>query len=103
MQNNPEAAAGQPGLKIGGNIAEKYLNLKDESMFDAVAMTEQTNKLHEKAQIDSFNQSVTRTAVIRYLTLVIDFSNGSLKEELRPNRAIVIQDLLSVSNICLLV
>ena len=42
-----------------------------------------------------FNQTVVRKAVIRYLTIVIDLSSASLKQDLRPNRAIVIKDLLS--------
>ena len=45
-----------------------------------------------KKQIDGFNQSIKRKAVIRYLTIVIDFSSDSLKQDLRPNRAIVIKD-----------
>ncbi len=50
-----------------------------------------------KKQVDIFNASITRKAVIRYLTIVMDFSAASLKQDLRPNRAIVMKDKISVS------
>jgi len=53
-------------------------------------------KLHEKkCQVDEFNQSVTRKSMIRYLTIIVDFSRASLKLDLRPNRAMVTKELLS--------
>jgi len=33
--------------------------------------------------------------MIRYLTLVIDFSRSSLKLDMRPNRALVTKELLN--------
>ena len=45
-----------------------------------------------------FNASITRKAVIRYLTIVMDFSSACLKQDLRPNRAIVMKDKISVSH-----
>jgi len=48
-----------------------------------------------KAQIDKFNQSITRKAVIRYLTIVVDMGHATLKQDMRPNRGIVIKNLLS--------
>ena len=53
---------------------------------------QRATKMNLKKQIDGFNQSIKRKAVIRYLTIVIDFSSDSLKQDLRPNRAIVIKD-----------
>ena len=50
-----------------------------------------------KRQVDKFNASITRKAVIRYLTIVMDFSAACLKSDLRPNRAIVMKDKISVS------
>lgn len=50
-----------------------------------------------KSHIDVFNATVTRKAVMRYMTIVMDFSVGSLKQDLRPNRAIVMKDKISVS------
>ena len=50
-----------------------------------------------KKQVDIFNASITRKAVIRYLTIVMDFSDACLKADLRPNRAIVMKDKISVS------
>ena len=50
-----------------------------------------------KKQVDIFNATITRKAVIRYLTLIMDFSGSSLKADIRPNRAIVMKDKISVS------
>ena len=55
-----------------------------------------------KRQVDIFNASITRKAVIRYLTIVMDFSEACLKADLRPNRAIVMKDKISVSAIAAL-
>ena len=53
---------------------------------------ERNSKMLLKNQIDAFNSSITRKAVIRYLTIVVDFSADSLKQDMRPNRAIVMKD-----------
>ena len=54
-----------------------------------------TIKMDEKQTIDQFNESVTRKAVIRYLTIIVDLSLGSLNMEMLPNKSIVIKKLLS--------
>ena len=72
-------------------MAEKIRHLPTSSVTNA-AQNERTTKMYLKKQIDSFNQSITRKAVIRYLTIVIDFSSASLKQDMRPNRAIVMKD-----------
>ena len=48
-----------------------------------------------KRQVDQFNATITRKAVIRYLTVVMDFSSACLKQDLRPNRAIVMKDKIT--------
>ena len=59
------------------------------------AQPDQLKKLHiKKDQVDLFNKQVTRKSMIRYLTIIIDFSRASLKLDLRPNRAMVTKDLL---------
>lgn len=72
-------------------MAEKIRHLPTSSVTNA-AHNERATKMYLKKQIDSFNQSITRKAVIRYLTIVIDFSSASLKQDMRPNRAIVLKD-----------
>ena len=72
-------------------MAETIRNLPTSSN-TSVAQVERDNKMNMKKQIDTFNLSITRKAVIRYLTIVIDFSNDSLKRDMRPNRAIVMKD-----------
>ena len=72
-------------------MAETIRNLPTSSN-TSVAQVERDNKMNMKKQIDTFNLSITRKAVIRYLTIVIDFSNDSLKQDMRPNRAIVMKD-----------
>lgn len=53
-------------------------------------------KLHEKkAQVDDFNKTIRRKSMIRYLTIIIDFSRASLKQDLRPNRARVTQEVVT--------
>ena len=59
-------------------------------------MTEIQRKLTKKQNIDDFNNSIQRKSLIRYLTVIIDFSSAARKQEMRPNRAIVIKDSLSV-------
>ncbi len=53
-------------------------------------------KLTKKQNIDEFNESIQRKSLIRYLTVIIDFSSAARKQEMRPNRAIVIKAALSV-------
>jgi hypothetical protein len=47
----------------------------------------------KKAQ-DDFNKNIERKSMIRYLTIIIDFSRSTLKQDLRPNRASVIKENL---------
>lgn len=56
---------------------------------------ERLSKMQFKTSVDAFNAFVTRKAVIRYLTIVLDFSSGSMKQDLRPNRATVMKDKIS--------
>jgi hypothetical protein len=58
--------------------------------------SEMEKKLMKKNNIDEFNQSIQRKSLIRYLTVIIDFSSAARKQEMRPNRAIVIKSYLSV-------
>lgn len=76
-----------------GDMAEKFRNLQHEDFTDQNEF-ERRSKILQKAQIDQFNESVSRRAVLRYLTLIVDFSGASMKQDLRPNRAIVIKDTL---------
>lgn len=78
-------------------MAETIRNLPTSGA-TTVAQEERNNKMIIKKQIDDFNQKITRKAVIRYLTIVVDFSADSLKQDMRPNRAIVMKDQLSVSS-----
>jgi len=57
--------------------------------------SEQSKKMQRKEAIDTFNTSIKRKSMIRYLTIVIDFSVASRKQEMRPNRAIVIKKYVS--------
>lgn len=52
-------------------------------------------KLTKKLAIDTFNASVKRKSLIRYLTVIVDFSSAARKQEMRPNRAIVIKSYLA--------
>ena len=54
-------------------------------------------KLTKKQNIDEFNESIQRKSLIRYLTVIIDFSSAARKQEMRPNRAIAIKSALSVN------
>ena len=72
-------------------MAETIRNLPT-SHATTVAQEERNNKIIIKKQIDDFNQKITRKAVIRYLTIVVDFSADALKQDMRPNRAIVMKD-----------
>jgi hypothetical protein len=58
-----------------------------------VSITER--KLTKKKAIDDFNVSIKRKSLIRYLTVIIDFSAAARKQEMRPNRAVVIKSYLS--------
>ena len=49
-------------------------------------------KMLQKIETDKFNESILRKAVIRYLTVIVDFSKSAMKQDLRPNRAIVLKD-----------
>ena len=77
-----------------GNIMDQFKTFMDIDIHKA--QPKELQKLHaKKDQVDSFNQSVTRKSMIRYLTIIIDFSRASLKLDLRPNRAMVTKDLLN--------
>lgn len=43
-------------------------------------------------KIDDFNKNVVKKSMIRYLTLVVDFSKSTLKQDFKPNRATVIKN-----------
>ena len=61
-----------------GNIRDQIQKWKDINVDDA--HQSDLEKLQvQKEQIDEFNNSVTRKALIRYLTIVIDMSKASLK------------------------
>ena len=77
-------------------MAEKIRNMQHTEVTDLNQQQKQ-NKMNLKRQVDKFNASITRKAVIRYLTIVMDFSAACLKSDLRPNRAIVMKDKISVS------
>ena len=80
--------------KIEGDMAEKFRSLKDEDITEAFKI-EHTNKMNLKHEVDGFNESITRKAVIRYVTIVVDMSSAVLKQDFRPNRAVVVKDMLS--------
>lgn len=48
-----------------------------------------------KLETDRFNAEVTRQAQIRYLTIVVDLSKAATRQDMRPNRATVVKDLVS--------
>ena len=77
-------------------MAEKFRSMQHQSVLDA-NMIEKQSKMQFKNSVDVFNASITRKAVIRYLTIILDFSTGSMKQDLRPNRATVMKDKISVS------
>lgn len=75
------------------DITERWKKLKDEDITE-MQQDEQQKKLAKKNQIDEFNTTIKRKSLIRYLTVVIDFSSAARKSEYRPNRAIVIKTYL---------
>jgi len=55
----------------------------------------QLARLHnQKEAVDNFNFSMVRKSKIRYLTIIIDFSKASLKQDMRPNRASVTKEII---------
>ena len=58
-----------------------------------------SKKLVKKMKIDRFNSSFQRKSLIRFVSIIIDFSSAARKQEMRPNRAIVIKSYLAVSAI----
>jgi transcription initiation factor TFIIH subunit 2 len=48
----------------------------------------------KKEHLDKFNAGVNRRSMIRYLTIIVDFSAASLKQEMRPNRATCTKEIL---------
>ena len=60
-------------------------------------VSEVERKLLRKQGIDEFNLGIKRKSMIRYLTVIVDFSSAARKQEMRPNRAVVIKSYLSVS------
>lgn len=77
-------------------MAEKFRSMQHTDVTDP-SRREHKTKMGIKGHIDIFNANITRKAVMRYMTIVMDFSVGSLKQDLRPNRAIVMKDKISVS------
>ena len=79
--------------KWEGNITEVFKKFIDLDINKA--HQSEIEKLHQmKAEIDEFNKSVTRKSMIRYLTIIVDFSKASMKQDLRPNRAMVTKENL---------
>ena len=74
-------------------MAEKFRAITEENIKSSYQEKEDS-RFKVKLKLDEFNQNLERTAVIRYLTLVVDFSAASLKQDLRPNRSIVAKQIL---------
>ena len=66
-------------------------------------MNETDRKLKKKKNIDEFNLSIKRKSLIRYVSVIIDFSSAARRQEMRPNRAIVIKNYLTVIKYLLLI
>jgi hypothetical protein len=53
----------------------------------------ETSKLNQqKIKIDDFNQNVIKKSMIRYLTIIVDFTKASIKQDYRPNKATVVKE-----------
>ena len=65
-----------------------YLDLENQ-------VSKSTLKLQLKNQVDQVNNSVKRKSLIRYLTIIIDFSSSTNKQDFRPTRAQVIRSFIS--------
>lgn len=65
-------------------------------------LNETDRKLKTKKNIDEFNLSIKRKSLIRYVSVIIDFSSAARRQEMRPNRAIVIKNYLTVMIIILI-
>lgn len=81
--------------KLIQDPSDKFNNLTEEDLEQVNLQNQKSSRIHQKQTIDNFNESITRKAVIRYITLVIDLSSGSLNLDMAPNRGVVIKDLLS--------
>lgn len=49
-----------------------------------------------KNKIDHFNQNVVKKSMIRYLTIIVDFTKAAIKQDYRPNKATVIKETVSM-------
>ncbi len=75
------------------DLADKFRKIKDPSLLDKSVSN--NPYLAQKQKLDKFNTEMNRTAVIRYLTIVIDFSSASHKTDLRPSRGVVVKNFIS--------
>ena len=76
------------------DLTEKFRLIKDEDITEIYRSTNHVSQINRKIQVDSFNSKVTRKAVIRYLTIIADFSSSSHKQYFRPTRATATKELL---------
>ncbi|TNV79005.1 hypothetical protein FGO68_gene4403 [Halteria grandinella] len=82
----------------GDYKARTWAKLADDSTQGGLGDLQQSltdKKLTKKLAIDTFNASVKRKSLIRYLTVIVDFSSAARRQEMRPNRAIVIKSYLA--------
>lgn len=59
-------------------MAEKFRSITDDDV-KALYEQNQDTRFRHKLKIDSFNSQVKRQSVIRYLTIIVDFSAASQK------------------------
>lgn len=80
--------------KWEANINDQFIKFKDLDI-NTAHQSEISKLVQSKIKIDEFNKNVIRKSMIRYLTLVIDFSKATLKQDFGPNRASAIKSLVS--------
>lgn len=74
-----------------GNVVENLVKYKDMDINQA--HPSETSKLNQqKIKIDDFNQNVIKKSMIRYLTIIVDFTKASIKQDYRPNKATVVKE-----------
>lgn len=74
-------------------MAEKFRSITDDDV-KKLYQENQDSLFRVKLKVDEFNRSQDRAAVIRFMTLIVDFSAASQKQDLRPNRSVITKAFL---------
>lgn len=85
----------QPEIDLNwGSVTDVFRRFNDLDI-NQIQPSELAKLQGLKAKADKFNQTVERRSMIRYVTVIFDFSKAALLQDIEPNRISVVKELFA--------